>query len=214
MLEPDTRVDERERLRREAAGAFAHDLRSPLASLHMALDLAARESAGGQLVLDEDLAGLMREALGGLERLVDDFHLATRLERGILAPEAGPADLSTVVAEATALLGGAPDLQGTVPPDVHGPWDATWLTRSLTAFARTADKLGGGSRLVDLRCAAAGRGIEIELASGLPARACEPLAADAGYEFFFACHCVEAMGGAVEAARARGYASIRLRLPL
>jgi len=91
----------RERQRREAAGAFAHDLRTPLTALRMALDLAGKGAGEGH-ALDGELSAVVRGSLADLEGLVDDFHAASRIERALLEPASERCELSAVLAEARA----------------------------------------------------------------------------------------------------------------
>jgi len=59
--------------RREAMGAFAHEVRTPLTSIRMVLELARREGTNGELVLDGELAGMLDASVDDLQQLADDL---------------------------------------------------------------------------------------------------------------------------------------------
>ena len=69
MSEPETE----EYFRREAMGAFAHEVRTPLTSIRMVMELGRRQSTGGQLVLDRELANMLSTSVDDLQRLADDL---------------------------------------------------------------------------------------------------------------------------------------------
>ena len=126
----------RERRRGEAAGAFAHDLRTPLTALRMALDLA-----GEGVALDGELSAVVRGSLADLEGLVDDFHAASRIERALLEPASERCELSAVLAEARSLASDI-EIETATRADAVGAWDRAWLVSAIAVFARTADRTG------------------------------------------------------------------------
>ena len=76
--------DDAELFRREAMGAFAHEVRTPLTSIRMVMELARRQSSEGQLMLDAELAEMLSSAVDDLLGLADDLQEGSRLERGKL----------------------------------------------------------------------------------------------------------------------------------
>ena len=165
----------RERRRREAAGAFAHDLRTPLAALRMALDLAG-EGAGEGLALDGELTALVRSSLADLEGLVDDFHVTSRLERALLEPAIERCEISAVLAEVCALASDL-EIDTAAMADAVGRWDRSWLTSAIAVFARTADRTGAADGQVALNVSVEGDAVAIGIRSGTPTAETAPLIA-------------------------------------
>ncbi len=71
--------DEAATARREALGAFSHDIRTPLTSIRMILDLAERDEASGAIVLDGELTTMLSGSLRELESLADGLHDVSRI---------------------------------------------------------------------------------------------------------------------------------------
>src|SRR6188768_3431559 len=125
-MQPDAYREDPEMYRREAIGAFAHEIRTPLTSIKIAMDLARRQSAEGELLLDPELAEMLRTSVEDLERLTDDLQETSRLERGRLALSTGPCDLMAAIEAARDMLGQV-ELRGISEPGIEGPWDAPRL---------------------------------------------------------------------------------------
>lgn len=200
--------------RQEAIGAFAHEVRTPLTSIKMVLELARRHAREGQLVLDEELADMLRSSVEDLQALADDLQETARLERGRLKLAPGPCDLAAAIEAARDLLGGDPELEGSCAHPVEGPWDAARLVRAIAGFAQSANRIGDGSGRVQLDCDRQDGEIVLTFKSGEPSRADRPIAADAGFSFFRSRQLVLAMGGSVHCARAERNATFRVALPL
>lgn len=128
-------------------GAFAHEVRTPLTSIKMVMELARRQSTEGGLLLDDELAGMLRTSVDDLQSLADDLQETSRLERGRLNLSPGPCDLAAAVEAARDLLRSI-EISGSVEPGIDGPWDASRLVRRdrrLRRVAPTASATGWGA---------------------------------------------------------------------
>ncbi len=198
--------------RREAMGAFAHEIRTPLTSIRMVLELARRQSEGGELVLDEELASMLATSVDDLQHLADDLQESSRLERGKLSVSPGPSDFSAAVEAARTLVAAHIAIEGEAP-QFEGPWDASRLVRAVAGFAETANRIGNGSGTVHLEADAAANGLLFTISSGAPNDAWRPIASDAGFAYFRSRQFILAMGGAVECIRGERYCCLRVHLP-
>jgi signal transduction histidine kinase len=207
-IENPANMDDAEHYRRESLGAFAHEIRTPLTSIKMVMELARRQAQDGQLVLDEELADMLRTSV---EDLLQE---TSRLERGRLTLATGPCDLGTAIAAAQELLEGHPELAVESEGTVEGPWDAPRLVRAIAGFTQSANRLGDGSGLVGLEWEAGSEGIVLKFRSGEPGGDPRAIGADAGFSFFRSRQLVLAMGGSVHSARAERYAAFTVALPL
>ncbi len=213
-IENPANMDDAEHYRRESLGAFAHEIRTPLTSIKMVMELARRQAQDGQLVLDEELADMLRTSVEDLQSLADDLQETSRLERGRLTLATGPCDLGTAIAAAQELLEGHPELAVESEGTVEGPWDAPRLVRAIAGFTQSANRLGDGSGLVGLEWEAGSEGIVLKFRSGEPGGDPRAIGADAGFSFFRSRQLVLAMGGSVHSARAERYAAFTVALPL
>ena len=207
-------IDDPEYYRREAMGAFAHEVRTPLTSIRMVMELARRQSAKGQLLLDSELAEMLNTSIDDLQQLADDLQETSRLERGKLPLSHGPCDLAAAIHAAGDLCIARIEPAGDIPAGVEGPWDAARLVRALAGFAGAANRMGDGSGAVNLTCERRPAKILLHFESGTPTRSARPIAADAGFAFFRSRQFVLAMGGSVDCDRSERYARITVRLPL
>jgi len=206
--------DEAEHYRREAIGAFVHEVRTPLTSLRMVMELARRQSNDGQLFLDAELAQMLSSSLADLQRLADGLQEGSRLERGKLPLSRGPCHLPEVVETAREVIAGEHiALAGSSPAAVQLPWDAARLVRAIAAFAGSANRIGDGSGVVRLSCEVTAGSVRLVFGSGEPCPGDRPIAADAGFSFFHARQLVVAMGGSVHCDRADRSATITVALP-
>lgn len=205
---------EEEHYRREAMGAFAHEIRTPLTSIRMVIELARRQAGGDGLVLDTELSSMLSQSVDDLQRLADDLQEASRLERGRLMVGQGPTDLAAAVDAARALLDGRIEILGATPEFGGGPWDAPRLVRAIAGFAESANRIGEGSGLVRLECESGPHALRLVFESGSPSDETRPIAADAGFGFFRSRQFVLAMGGSVDYARSPRHARIIVSLPL
>lgn len=196
----------------EALGAFSHDVRTPITSARMVVEVARRLSNGEDLRLDNELARMLLDSLGDLQDLVDGLQEMARLGRGRLALAPTPCDVSAIVAAAAAIASPT-TLTGTVPAGIEANWDAVRLAPALAAFIATADRLGDASRAVSLGFREASGRVFLTFSSGVPTGPEVPIGADAGFAFFRARQLVVAAGGSVDCGRASQYAELRVELP-
>lgn len=205
--------DDAEHFRREAMGAFAHEVRTPLTSIKMVIELARRQSNEGELILDSELAGMLKTSVEDLQALADDLQETSRLERGKVNLSVGPCDLSFAVEAARELM--APiELSGIPEPGLEGAWDSARLVRALAGFTKAVDRIGDGSGVVGLEAHRSEGFAELIFTSGKPGGEERPIAADAGFSFFRSRQLVLALGGFVHCQRAERYAMCRVALPL
>ncbi|MBE7520049.1 MAG: hypothetical protein HS107_12470 [Thermoflexaceae bacterium] len=66
-------MSETDHYRRESMGAFAHEIRTPLTSIRMVIELAKRLGSGDQAVLDAELSAMLNASIDDLQRLADDL---------------------------------------------------------------------------------------------------------------------------------------------
>ncbi|KAA0232364.1 sensor histidine kinase [bacterium] len=205
---------ETDHYRREAMGAFAHEIRTPLTSIRMVIEQAKRLGSGDQSILDAELSTMLNTSIDDLQRLADDLQEISRLERGKSTLAPGPCDLRAAVAAARELVTPGIELIGPNPPSITGPWDAGHLVRALAGFAQAANRIGAGSGAVDLVFEEEQDGVRLRFASGSFAGEEKPVAADAGFAFFRARQFVLAMGGEVTTRRRERAVEIAVGLPL
>lgn len=212
-MEAENLRDEAETYRREAMGAFAHEVRTPLTSIKMVLELARRQSTDGQFVLDSELAEMLRSSVEDLQQLADDLQETSRLERGKASLATGPSELSAAI-EAARELASPLEIVTSGPRDFVGPWDGPRLVRGIAGFAQSANRIGDGSGSIALRVRREGASVELTFSSGAPGGGPRPIAADAGFPFFRARQLVLAMGGSVHCQRTERHATFVVALPL
>lgn len=213
-IQRDAEGEDADLYRREAIGAFAHEIRTPLTSIKMVMELARRQGHDGHLVLDEELAEMLLTSVDDLQVLADDLQETSRLERGRLKLGTGPCDLRTAIAAARDMLNGRPEIDCAFDGSVEGPWDAPRLVRAIAGFAESADRVGDGSGRVTLRCEIRAEEAILTFTSGEPSPGSRPIAADAGFSFFRSRQLVLAMGGYVHCARGERYATFTVALPI
>jgi signal transduction histidine kinase len=205
-------TDDELELRREALGAFAHDLRTPLTSIRLLLDLATDRETG-EVRLDAELAPMLVQSVADLEALADALHEASRVERGKLKLSRGPGNLAACLRAARKALDPRVQIAGEVDASLVGPWDPERLAAALAGLAEATNRIGCGDGVVRLRLQPGGHGVRLGLTSGEPGGEPGRIAADAGFGFFQARTLLVAMGAEVEWSRADQYFSVTLTLP-
>ena len=191
-------------------GAFAHEVRTPLTSIKMVMELARRQSSEGELLLDSELAEMLKTSVEDLQGLADDLQETSRLERGKVNLSPGPCDLALAIEAAREMVGPI-ELNGIPEPGLEGPWDAARLVRALAGFTVSANRIGDGSGKVRLEAHRSEGAAELIFTSGQPGGAERQIAADAGFAFFRSRQLVLAIGGSVHCQRAR-FATFRVVL--
>jgi signal transduction histidine kinase len=184
-------------IRLDATGAFAHDMRTPLTSIVMVLDLARSLSPDGDLAMDDELEAMLRTSVDSIHELVDDFHESSRIARSLLTFATAPTDIQAVLDAAAAaavcsVSAESPPLQGIVDA-----WDEPRLTRAICQLIDSTDRLGDGSKTVAVAARAEPGEVVIELASGFMEGEQRAVSSDAGYFYFHGCQVVEGIGGSV-----------------
>lgn len=213
--EPPDQTDDLDLYRREAIGAFAHEVRTPLTSIRMVLELARRESNEAELILDEELAAMLVASVDDLQQLADDLQETSRMERRRVTLAPGPTDLAEAIAAAAARVAPDIDVAVTEPPHtVVGQWDERRLIDAVAGFIRAANRVGDGTG--EVRCVASLEegGALLTITSGEPGEERRPIAADAGFGFFRARQFILAMDGDFAWERTERYFQVRVQLPL
>jgi len=212
-MESEQSLEEREMYRREAMGAFAHEIRTPLTSIRMVIELARRQAKDGQMVLDPELSGMLNQSVDDLQALADDLQEASRIERGKVVLSRGPCELGAAVDAARELLQPSIAIEGKLPAGIEGPWDVPHLVRAIAGMAEAANRAGDGSGVVKFTFRAEPGWVRLCFSSGVPGDEEKPIAADAGYAFFRARAFLLAMGGAVAWRRGNRYLDLDVALP-
>lgn len=212
-MPPETRLPEPDYMGEEMA-AFAHEIRTPLTALNVALDLAGRDARpDGSLQLDPEMAVLFRQSLEAMEHLVDQLQEMSRLRRGNVRVRGAGCELPLAVEAARELLRPRIALEGHETPPIVGPWDAAQLARAIAGFAESADRMGDGCGTVRFEAAAGLARLTLSFGSGSPGGAAQPVRSDAGFAFFTARQYILALRGSVEVERAEQFAQLTVVLP-
>lgn len=198
--------------RLDAAGAFAHDMRTPLTSIVMVLDIARSMGADGELVLDDELETMLRGSVDAIHELVDDFHESSRIDRSLLTFATAPTDIQMVIEEAAEAAVCGVSIENGPLEGIVGAWDKPRLTRAISQLINATNRLGDGSGDVSLAARAEPDEVTIELGSGTMKGERRAVSTDAGYFYFHGCQVVEAIGGSVLTERATGGARITVAL--
>ena len=212
-MEPSSSQEDVELYRREALGAFAHEVRTPLTSIKMVMELARRQSNGDELLLDSELAEMLRTSVDDLQQLADDLQETSRMERGRVVLATGPCELLPAV-EAARDLTSQIELSGNPEAGIAGPWDAARLVRAIAGFTESANRIGDGSGVVRLEAKRGPSTLQLIFTSGSPGGEHRGMAADAGFSFFRSRQLVLAMGGSLHCERAERFAMFTVALPL
>ena len=212
LMEASSSNEDSELYRREALGAFAHEVRTPLTSIKMVMELARRQSNDDELRLDSELVEMLQTSVDDLQHLADDLQETSRMERGRVVLGNGPCELQAAVEAARDLV---PQLElsgDTVA--IEGPWDAPRLVRAIAGFTEAANRIGDGSGMVRLEVDRAPAFVSLTFTSGSPGGESRGIAADAGFSFFRSRQLVLAMGGSLHCDRAERFATFTVALPL
>lgn len=202
---------DRELVRQEAIGAFVHEVRTPLTSIRMVLEIGKRASTDGHVVLDGELIQMLESSLLDLQGLTDALQDMSRLERGRLTLRQEPTALASVFDRVQELTGIA--LEGEPASAVTGEWDRERLAVALGGMVAAANRCGAGDGVVRF-VASGGREVcELHLESGTPSGVARPIDADLGHGFYRGHALIVAMNGSVAVRREAGYLGLAVRLP-
>lgn len=97
VLEDVTALHELDRLKTEFIGVASHELRTPVTSLLLSVQLLEEGALGALTPAQAELIHVQREDLERLERLLRDLLDLTRLESGTSAPRREPITVETLV---------------------------------------------------------------------------------------------------------------------
>ncbi len=86
VLEDITHLHELDRLKTEFIGVASHELRTPVTSLQLSVQLMEEGAAGELSPVQKEIVSAQREDLDRLERMMLDLLDVTRLEAGVLPP--------------------------------------------------------------------------------------------------------------------------------
>ena len=102
ILQDVTRLRRFDELRNDLVATVAHEFRTPLTSLRMAIHLCAEEAAGPLTEKQADLLGAAREDCERLQRIVDDLLDLSRVEAGRVELQREPVSPAALLAAATS----------------------------------------------------------------------------------------------------------------
>jgi signal transduction histidine kinase len=206
-------AEEQERFRVEAIGAFSHEIRTPITSLKMLVELARRHGENGEGRLDAELMGLLQLTVDELTRLVDEVQESSRLMRGALTLTRTHCRLGPIVDAAQDALPDGVSFDDEAFEDLDGWWNEDWLAQVISGFASTADRLGAGDGHVRTTFSSDADGFVVSFESGTRAGDERPMTAEAGFAFFRARQFLLAMDGQIECERRDGFTLIRFGVP-
>jgi two-component system, NtrC family, sensor histidine kinase KinB len=103
VLQDVTRLRRFDELKNDLVATVAHEFRTPLTSLRMAIHLCVEGAVGPVTEQQLDLLSAAREDCERLQRIVDDLLDLARIRAGLLELSPGPLDVSTLLEQA---LGG------------------------------------------------------------------------------------------------------------
>lgn len=163
------RIEELMESVRRVSDNVAHELRTPLSRLRGNLEALAQSGASGETGLLEDTIG---EA-GRLEAIFDAVLRIARIESGRHAVEAGPVDLSTLLADAAELYQPAAEDRGQhlhvdVEPGLTVAGDRDLIFQAICNLLDNAIKYGPVGGEVALSARRGPAGIEITVADDGP----------------------------------------------
>jgi two-component system, NtrC family, sensor histidine kinase KinB len=144
VLEDVTHLRELDRLKNEFIGVASHELRTPVTSLLLSVQLMEEGSVGALTPQQKEVVAAQKEDLQRLERMMQDLLDMTRLEAGVTPPRfeiVRPAELvegalAAVAAQAEVM--GA-ELEAAVPDGLPGVRaDRAQITRALVNLLNNA----------------------------------------------------------------------------
>jgi signal transduction histidine kinase len=104
VLQDVTRLMRFDELKNDLVATVAHEFRTPLTSLHMAIHLCAEGAAGPLTERQADLMAAARLDCERLQAIVDDILDLSRIQAGRVELQLQPIDARAVLAQAAAAL--------------------------------------------------------------------------------------------------------------
>jgi two-component system, OmpR family, sensor histidine kinase KdpD len=98
-------LEEVDRLRQSLVGAVSHDLRTPLATIKVAVSSLLAPGADIPAAEETELLGLVEAQADRLDRLVTNLLDMTRIQAGALEPRHRPTAVASIIEEARGSLG-------------------------------------------------------------------------------------------------------------
>ncbi len=112
VLQDVTRLRRFDELKNDLVATVAHEFRTPLTSLRMAIHLCVEGAVGPVTEQQLDLLTAAREDCERLQRIVDDLLDLARIRAGLLELSPGPLDVSTLLEQALAGVRSAAEQAG------------------------------------------------------------------------------------------------------
>jgi two-component system phosphate regulon sensor histidine kinase PhoR len=162
VLADESQRERAERVQREFATNAAHELRTPLASIVMAIEMlqtGAKDDAGAR----DDFLQVIETEAGRLTRLTHALLILARVEARQETPRLANIDLADVLER---VVGAVPHAGTKImvdcPPGLSVAADRDLLEQALSNLLANAVQHGEGEP-VEIRAAAGGGGVEIEV---------------------------------------------------
>jgi len=112
VLQDVTRLMRFDELKNDLVATVAHEFRTPLTSLRMAIHLCAQELVGPLTEKQADLMGAAREDCERLQAIVDDLLDLSRIQAGRMSLDIEPLDAAGLLEAAAGSLRAAADAAG------------------------------------------------------------------------------------------------------
>ena len=160
-------------VRDEFLSVTSHELKTPLASLAMQVQLMVRKFRRETEALPEWSDRLLEgtlESVTRLSKLMDDLLDVSRMEQAKLSINPRKADLRSIVHQAIDKMSGALmqakcDVRLEIPETIEGFWDCDRLTQALSNVISNSAKYAAGSK-VTIRTLLRGPRARIEVEDG------------------------------------------------
>ncbi len=125
VLQDVTRLRRFDELKNDLVATVAHEFRTPLTSLRMAIHLCVEGAVGPVTEQQLDLLSAARDDCERLQRIVDDLLDLARIRAGLLELSPGPLDVSTLLEQALGDVRGAAEQAGVKLAAQVGPGSET-----------------------------------------------------------------------------------------
>lgn len=169
VMQDVTRLMRFDELKNDLVATVAHEFRTPLTSLHMAIHLCAEGAAGPLAERQADLLVAAREDCERLQAIVDDILDLSRIQAGRVELQLQPVDARAALAQAAAAARPQAQLAG-IDLDVEAPEEPLRLVADPERVQLViANLLGNALRhtpaggRIAARAAAFGRGVRFEV---------------------------------------------------
>jgi two-component system sensor histidine kinase KdpD len=165
-------LEEVDRLRRSLVGAVSHDLRTPLATIKVAVSSMRDPGVDLAPVARSELLGLVEAQADRLDRLVTNLLDMTRIQAGALEPRHQAVEVAAILDDALGALGpsNAPALlQAEIPADLPlVDVDRVLVGQALANLLENAVRFAPVGTPVTVRAAATENGVRISVSDKGP----------------------------------------------